>query len=49
MGGNADVFALYDRAADALPAVPDFHRPLSDPALAAPLLTAASAINYGLI
>ena len=49
MGGNADAFALYEKATDALPAAPDFHRPLSDPALTAPLLAAASALNYALM
>ncbi|WP_181820413.1 hypothetical protein [Paracoccus versutus] len=49
MGGNADAFALYEKATSALPVAPDFHRSLSDPALTAPLLAAASALNYALM
>ncbi|MFC3058396.1 RES family NAD+ phosphorylase [Paenirhodobacter populi] len=49
MGGNADAYALFERALTALPGAPAFHRPLSDPALSLPLLSAASTINYGLI
>jgi hypothetical protein len=48
MGGGADAYALFERARPALPARPAFHRALADPALAAPLLAAAAAINYGL-
>jgi hypothetical protein len=48
MGGNANAYALFERAGTALPARPAFHRALADPALAAPLLEAAAAINYGL-
>lgn len=48
MGGSADAFALFERARTALPAKPVFHRALADPALGAPLITAAAAINYGL-
>lgn len=49
MGGNADAFALYERARSSLPQLPDFHRPLTDPALNSALLSAAAAINYGLM
>lgn len=49
MGGGADAVALYDGARSALPASPDFHRALADPALSAPLLAAAGAINYALM
>ena len=48
MGGGSDAYALYERALPALPARPRFHRALADPALAAPLLAAAAAINCGL-
>lgn len=49
MGGNADAAALYNSARTALPAAPDFHRALADPALSRPLLAASAAINYGLM
>ena len=48
MGGGADAYALYERARPALPRAPAFHRALADPALGAPLLAAAAAINYGI-
>jgi len=49
MGGGADALALYEAAAAALPPGPEFHRALVDPALSAPLLQAANAINYDLV
>lgn len=49
MAGNADAFALFERANTALPTTPQFHRSLADPALSTPLLSAAEAINFGLI
>jgi hypothetical protein len=49
MGGNADAVALYERARDALPAAPAFHRPLADPSLRAPLFAAARAIRYAIV
>ncbi len=48
MAGGGAAVALYERAADALPAAPLFHRSLADPALSAPLSHAAQAIGYGL-
>lgn len=47
MGGNADALALFERARTSSPSTPDFHRALTDPALSRPLLSAATAINYG--
>jgi hypothetical protein len=49
MGGGADSYALYERAQEAIPELPEFHRALDDPALARPLADAAAAIAYGLI
>jgi hypothetical protein len=49
MGGNADALALYERARDALPAAPAFHRALADPSLRAPLFAAAKAIGYAIV
>lgn len=49
MGGNADVYALFERAEAALPPTPDFHRALADPALDGPLLAATGTINFGLL
>ncbi|MGJ3262952.1 MAG: RES family NAD+ phosphorylase [Salinarimonas sp.] len=49
MGGNADAVALYERARDALPKAPEFHRALADPALRAPLFAAAKAIGYAIV
>ncbi len=49
MHAKAPASALWQRAADALPAVPVFHRALSDPALLTPLRNAARELNYGLV
>lgn len=46
MGGGSDAFALYERAADALPDRPNFHRPLSDPSLSPGILDASRQIGY---
>ncbi len=49
MLGNQSAVALYERAAGALPDVPQFHRPLSDPALLPLLRSVARDIGYGLV
>lgn len=41
--------ALYERAGDALPAAPGFHRSLADPAMMAPLVISADQLGYGLV
>jgi hypothetical protein len=41
--------ALYDRAGDALPSRPIFHRPLTDPALLPALKGVARETGYGLV
>ncbi len=41
--------ALYERAFDALPAEPVFHRPLDDPALLGILNRTARDLGYGLV
>jgi hypothetical protein len=46
MYGNAPGIVLYERARDALPATPDFHRALADPAMEAVLMVIADRINY---
>jgi RES domain len=46
MGGGSDAFALYEKAASALPASPRFHRPLNDPSLSSEILGAAGKIGY---
>jgi hypothetical protein len=46
MGGNKPIVALYERARDALPARPVFHRALADPALNRAVVKAAVAFNY---
>jgi hypothetical protein len=48
MNGNRPAVALYERAAGALPATPDFNRPLSDAALLVPLERIASSLGYDL-
>lgn len=42
-------FALWERAADALPAHPRFHRALQDPELSVVLLNAARRLHYKLV
>jgi len=49
MGGGAPCAALFERAADALPAAPAFNRQLDDPALDAAIAGAALAIGYDLV
>ncbi|MEQ8762548.1 MAG: RES family NAD+ phosphorylase [Planctomycetota bacterium] len=49
MRGNRPCIALNDRATDALPTSPLFHRPLSDPTLLRVLKNAAADIGYGLL
>jgi hypothetical protein len=48
MDGNQPAVALYERAQDALPARPLFHRALSDPALDGAVARAALLFNYGI-
>lgn len=45
---NRSCIALYERGAEALPAAPEFHRPLRDPALLPVLRRVAKDIGYGL-
>jgi hypothetical protein len=49
MAGNAPAIALYERAKDALPSQPRFHRPLDDPALLTPLRRVARRLHYALV
>ena len=49
MHGNRPAVALYERAEDAFPSSPSFHRALLDPGLLTPLKNAALALNYGLV
>jgi hypothetical protein len=46
MGANQPVAALYERAGDALPARPVFHRAVADQALNGAVVQAAVAFNY---
>jgi len=48
MAGNAPCLTLFERAADALPARPEVHRPLADPLLRAFLGRTAVTLGYGL-
>lgn len=45
---NPAALALYERAEDAMPPRPDFHRALADPVLDTPLRNAAADLGYGL-
>jgi RES domain len=47
MDGNQPAVALYERAQDALPAWPLFHRALADPALDGAVARAALLFDYG--
>jgi len=47
MDGNHPAVALYERARDAVPARPVFHRALADPALDDAAVQAALLFNYG--
>jgi len=46
MAGGEAAFALYDRAEDALPVFPSFHRALADPTILAALKGAARRFGY---
>ena len=47
MDGNRPAVALYERAQDALPARPLFHRVLADPGLNGAVARAALLFDYG--
>jgi hypothetical protein len=47
MDANHPAVALYERARDALPARPVFHRALQDPALTAAVVASALLFDYG--
>lgn len=49
MNANQPAFALYERAEDALPDRPVFHRRLSDPGLDGPLVAIVQRLNYLLL
>ena len=49
MDANRDAFAFYERATAFLPAAPDFHRALSDPAILPRLDAAALRFGYVLV
>jgi hypothetical protein len=49
MAANRPAFALYERAAMALPAAPAFHRALADPLLFPWLRSVADEFGYGLV
>lgn len=49
MSANQPSVALYERALDAVPAEPVFHRPLADPALLGLLNRTARDLRYGLV
>jgi len=49
MHGSSPTVALYERAVPALPRVPAFHRPLSDPALLTVLRRVTRDLGYGLV
>lgn len=49
MHANRPAIALYERAADSLPPMPIFHRPLIDPALLPVLARVARDLGYGLV
>ena len=46
---NRPCAALYERGATALPRMPEFHRPLRDPALLPVIRQVARDIGYGLV
>ena len=46
MNANCPAVLLYERAEDALPAAPFFHRALADPVLFTPLKNAAADLGY---
>ena len=49
MDGNKPAVALYERAADALPARPVFHRALADAAMASVVSEAAAEFNFAVV
>jgi hypothetical protein len=49
MDANRHAFALYERAGDAFPARPVFHRALADPTLLSSVLAAAGEFGYALL
>jgi hypothetical protein len=49
MYGNRPAIALYDRAEDALPAAPLFHRPLDDASLLIPLQNVAYDVGFSVV
>jgi hypothetical protein len=49
MHGGAMSFALYERAAAALPTAPIFDRALIDGAITAPLAVVAADLGYSLL
>jgi len=49
MYANRPMTALWERGQDALPALPSFHRALSDPSLTTLLQNTAVDITYGLV
>ena len=49
MHANAPCLALYERAADAIPPLPEFHRALADDTLRAFLETCADLLGYRLV
>jgi hypothetical protein len=49
MDGHAPAMALYERAADAMPPQPAFHRALDDPAIDVVTRNAAHDLNYRLV
>lgn len=49
MNGGEPAVALYERALGAVPGNPVFNRPLSAPALLAPLGRIAAALGYDLV
>ncbi len=48
MAGHGEAVALFERATDALPANPEFHRALADPVLHAAITRSAELLGKGL-
>jgi hypothetical protein len=49
MNANQPALALYERAVDALPRRPLFHRALADAALTGAIARAAQRFNYAVV
>lgn len=49
MNGHAIAYALYERAADAVPRNPDAHHALDDPALDLPLDRVVATLGYAIV